>query len=84
MVISLTLCLSSYLVSLSGALAVLNVVPCYALDGQWILCAFIELAIKPYITDQWLRGAVYRTILTAGTLLLAANIAVGLWTLFAS
>ncbi|KAI8498651.1 Membrane-bound transcription factor site-2 protease [Branchiostoma belcheri] len=31
-----------YLISLSGALAVLNVVPCHALDGQWILSALVD------------------------------------------
>jgi len=74
-----------YLVSLSGALAVLNVVPCYALDGQWILLAFSELsAIKWCVRDERIRVALYRTVLTSGTLLLAANILVGLWVLFIS
>ncbi|XP_065837409.1 membrane-bound transcription factor site-2 protease-like isoform X2 [Oscarella lobularis] len=32
----------TYLISLSSALALLNAVPAYFLDGQWILCAAIE------------------------------------------
>lgn len=70
--------------SLSGALAILNVVPCYALDGQWILLALTELAVKPCVRDDRLRGALCRTVLASGTLLLAANIVVGLWVLFVS
>ena len=72
--------------SLSGALAVVNVVPCYALDGQWILLAFTELAINRCVTVDScrLRGAIYRTVLVSGTLLLAANIVVGLWVLYDS
>ena len=70
--------------SLSGALAVLNVVPCYALDGQWIFLALTELlAVKRYC-DSRLRVAVYRTVVTLGTLLLTANIVVGLYVLFTS
>ena len=28
-------CLRRYVFSMSGALALMNIVPCYALDGQW-------------------------------------------------
>lgn len=73
---------SRYLISLSGALAILNVVPCYALDGQWILSAFIELTMKSLIKSPEMRTLLYSVIVSFGTLLLGANIVIALWVLF--
>ncbi|XP_013407159.1 membrane-bound transcription factor site-2 protease isoform X2 [Lingula anatina] len=73
-----------YLISLSGALAILNVVPCYALDGQWILLAFIEYTLRSTIPDSDIRGLIYSVIILFGTLLLTANIVIAMWTLFAT
>ena len=70
-----------YLVSLSGALAILNVVPCYALDGQWILQGFIELSLHGTLGPA-ARARLYAAVLLAGTALLGANIAIALWVLF--
>jgi len=70
-----------YIVSLSGALALLNVVPCYALDGQWILTAFVELLLYRIIPDEETRGLLYTVIVLFGTLLLALNIVIAMWTL---
>lgn len=71
-----------YLISLSGALAILNVVPCYALDGQWILLAVIELTTSSLIKSRHNRNLLYNIILIFGTSLLGANIVIALWVLF--
>ncbi|KAK7494826.1 hypothetical protein BaRGS_00013953 [Batillaria attramentaria] len=71
-----------YLISLSGALVILNVVPCYALDGQFICHAFIELALRSSVPDPDLRGAIYTLIILFGTLLLALNVIFAMWALF--
>ncbi|KAK2550231.1 Membrane-bound transcription factor site-2 protease [Acropora cervicornis] len=70
-----------YLVSLSGALALLNMVPCYALDGQWALFAFVDHTLTSYISQEDQRNMLCNVILTLGTLLLASNIMLALWTL---
>lgn len=71
-----------YLISLSGALAIINVVPCYALDGQWICRAFTEMTLRPFIADAEIRNLVYSVILIYGTLILLANVTIAMWTLF--
>ncbi|XP_068757031.1 membrane-bound transcription factor site-2 protease-like isoform X1 [Montipora capricornis] len=70
-----------YLVSLSGALALLNMVPCYSLDGQWALFAFVDHLLTSYIPLEDQRNMLCNIILTLGTLLLASNIMLALWTL---
>ncbi|XP_031569993.1 membrane-bound transcription factor site-2 protease-like [Actinia tenebrosa] len=70
-----------YLVSLSGALALLNMVPCYSLDGQWALFALVEYSLVDLIPNEDQRNTLCNVILTLGTLLLAANITLALWTL---
>uniref|UniRef100_A0A1I8JHN0 Membrane-bound transcription factor site-2 protease n=1 Tax=Macrostomum lignano TaxID=282301 RepID=A0A1I8JHN0_9PLAT len=64
-----------YIVSLSGALALLNAAPCYALDGQWILAALLDILI---VGDAKLRRTVYKSVLTAGTGLLALDLLLAL------
>ncbi|NXP97400.1 MBTP2 protease, partial [Vidua macroura] len=68
-----------YLISLSGALAVINAVPCFALDGQWILNSFLEATLSSLIVEKQNRELVGFLILLAGSALLAANVALGLW-----
>lgn len=70
-----------YLVSLSGALALLNMVPCYSLDGQWALFALVDHTLISFIPNEDQRNMLCNIILTLGTLLLAANITLALWTL---
>uniref|UniRef100_A0A674K0A4 Membrane-bound transcription factor site-2 protease n=1 Tax=Terrapene triunguis TaxID=2587831 RepID=A0A674K0A4_9SAUR len=72
-----TMC--KYLISLSGALAVINAVPCFALDGQWILNSFLEATLASLIVEKQNRELVGFLILLAGSALLAANVALGLW-----
>ncbi|KAL3881289.1 hypothetical protein ACJMK2_027744 [Sinanodonta woodiana] len=71
-----------YLISLSGALVILNVVPCYALDGQWICHCFVEFSLQSTITDPEVRGLIYSLILLFGTFLLAINVIMAMWMLF--
>ncbi|XP_064618004.1 membrane-bound transcription factor site-2 protease-like [Liolophura sinensis] len=71
-----------YLISLSGALIILNVVPCYALDGQWICHAFIELSLRSTFPDREARGAIYTVVILFGTLLLLTNVFIAMCTLF--
>jgi len=71
-----------YVVSLSGALVILNVVPCYALDGQYICHALIELTLRPSVPDPEIRCQIYKLILIFGTVLLALNVILAMWTLF--
>ncbi|CAH1798451.1 unnamed protein product [Owenia fusiformis] len=73
---------SKYLISLSGALAILNVVPCYALDGQWILLAFIELTLRSTVTSQETRSLIYSILILFGSLLLGTNIFIAMFMLF--
>ncbi|XP_050391214.2 membrane-bound transcription factor site-2 protease isoform X2 [Patella vulgata] len=71
-----------YLISLSGALVILNVVPCYALDGQFICHAFIELMFKSTVPDREMRGLIFTLIILYGTCLLGLNVVMAMWTLF--
>ncbi|XP_034718686.1 membrane-bound transcription factor site-2 protease [Etheostoma cragini] len=68
-----------YVVSLSGALAVVNSVPCFALDGQWMLNALLEATLVTVVTDRQKRELIGFSLLLAGSALLAANVALGLW-----
>ncbi|XP_030624752.1 membrane-bound transcription factor site-2 protease [Chanos chanos] len=70
---------SKYLVSLSGALAVVNAVPCFALDGQWMLTSFLEATLSSVIVEKNNRELLGFFVLLGGSVLLAANVALGLW-----
>ncbi len=72
--------LSHYVVSFSGALAVLNVVPCFFLDGHHLARALSELVLVGRGADA-LRATVTLTFTVVGTALLVANIAVGVFQL---
>lgn len=72
-------CRLRYLVSLSGALAVVNAVPCFALDGQWMLNAFLEATLSSCLPEKSNRELLGFFILLGGSALLAANVALGLW-----
>lgn len=75
----LTAAVLRYLVSLSGALAVVNAVPCFALDGQWMLTAFLEATLSRLVLEKSNRELLGFFILLGGSALLAANVALGLW-----
>ncbi|KAF7250958.1 Membrane-bound transcription factor site-2 protease [Varanus komodoensis] len=63
----------------TGALAVINAVPCFALDGQWILNSFLEATLSKLVFEKQNRELIGFLILLAGSTLLAANVALGLW-----
>lgn len=71
-----------YIVSLSGALVILNVVPCYALDGQFICHALVELVLRSSVPDPEIRSLIYGLIILMGTMLLLLNVGLAMWTLF--
>ncbi|KAM6953542.1 membrane-bound transcription factor site-2 protease [Aplochiton taeniatus] len=68
-----------YVISLSGALAVVNSVPCFALDGQWMLSALLEATLVSVVTERQRRELIGFFLLLGGSALLAANVALGLW-----
>ncbi|KAI6078755.1 Membrane-bound transcription factor site-2 protease [Aix galericulata] len=68
----------------TGALAVINAVPCFALDGQWILNSFLEATLSSLIVEKQKRELLGFLILLSGSTLLAANVALGLWMKFQS
>ncbi|XP_054753404.2 membrane-bound transcription factor site-2 protease-like [Lytechinus pictus] len=72
-----------YLISLSGALAILNAMPCYALDGQWILMAAIEHFLPGWIPSPSDRNVIYSLIMIFGTIILIANVVLAMFTLVA-
>lgn len=74
-----TLC--TYFISLSSALALLNMVPAYFLDGQWTLMVLVELLLEKRIPDPKRRRQLCNGILIAGSLLLGSNILLAIWTL---
>lgn len=74
-----TLC--TYFISLSSALALLNMVPAYFLDGQWTLTVLVELFFEKRIPDAHKRQMICTCVLIFGSVLLTLNICLGIWTL---
>ena len=74
-----TLC--TYFISLSSALALLNMVPAYFLDGQWTLVVLMDLLLEKRIPDPKRRRQLCNCILISGSLLLGLNIGLAIWTL---
>ncbi|CAH8565404.1 unnamed protein product [Schistosoma turkestanicum] len=66
--------LCTYLFSLSGALVILNVVPCYSLDGQWILKAFLDLFLPGILPSRPKRNMIFTTVLILGSSLVGLNL----------
>ena len=63
-----------YLASLSGALALFNVVPCYHLDGQFILSSLVEILLPPSRFSRTWRDVAYYGCRFMGTTLLVLNV----------
>lgn len=74
-----TLC--NYFVSLSSALALLNMVPAYFLDGQWTLTVLVDLFLEKRVPELERRNLICNCILASGSLLLGLNLCLALWTL---
>jgi S2P endopeptidase len=66
-----------YMASFSGALAVLNVVPCFMLDGQHMTRVLVDICCNCY--DASVRSVLALTFTIVGTVLLVSNVIVGLW-----
>ncbi|KHJ74921.1 hypothetical protein OESDEN_25463 [Oesophagostomum dentatum] len=64
-----------YLFTLSLALGLLNSVPCYALDGQYIVITCVNWALR--MLSRRHRQQLISLILAMGTFLLIANVIVG-------
>lgn len=75
----LTIC--NYFMSLSSALALLNMVPAYFLDGQWTLTVLVDLFLEKRVPDLNHRNLICNCILASGSLLLGLNLCLALWTL---
>ena len=69
--------IATYIVSISSALALLNMLPAYSLDGQWALGALLEHVMP----EHPFRNKIANGILTTGTVLLVMNIIIGIWIL---
>lgn len=63
-------------VKLSGALGLLNMVPCFGFDGQYITDTLVEWCATGHLSKRKIRLVKF-SIMAAGTTLLAANIIVG-------
>lgn len=64
-----------YLFSISSALGLLNIIPCFALDGQWAFVSFFEYFYGK--NHRW-KERVCMSVLYVGTLLVFSNVALGL------
>ena len=73
--------LSTYFISLSSALALLNMVPAYFLDGQWALTVLVDLCFETRIPDPQKRNRICNCILVVGSVLLGLNLCLAIWTL---
>ena len=73
--------LSTYFISLSSALALLNMVPAYFLDGQWTLTVLVDLCFEKRIPDPQSRNWICNCVLVAGSVLLGLNLCLAIWTL---
>jgi len=70
--------LCMYLISISSALAILNMVPCFCLDGHQTLLILLEIYFP---TSPKLRSTLGTVILMFGSLLLISNITIACYSL---
>ena len=80
--------LNRYLVAFSGAIGLLNLVPCFALDGQYILAALLSVNKREsnqFINaNQTKKPTLYLLIMSFGTILLCLNLICSMFNLFSS
>lgn len=69
--------LFTYIASISSALALLNIIPAYALDGHWALNVLLECLMPQNVR----RTKIANVILTFGSSLLVLNILAAFWKL---
>ena len=65
-----------YIISFSAALALLNAVPSYGLDGQWILSAVVEISGQWFGLKHRHKEEIKFFVLAFGTFILAVNIVI--------
>ena len=70
-----------YCISLSGALALLNMIPTFALDGQWTFMAFVDEYLQCFIQSKEAKNKLFTTVFTLCLLLLLSNIIMAFFTL---
>jgi S2P endopeptidase len=68
-----------YFISLSFALGLLNSVPAYFLDGQWIITALIDFFFRTWSEET--RNKLTSTVLAMGSILLLLNVVLGLYSI---
>ncbi|XP_076375774.1 membrane-bound transcription factor site-2 protease [Megalopta genalis] len=66
--------LCKYITMFSAGLTVVNVLPCFFLDGQYIMDAFVCYTLKYTRQNKRLRQPIVRAFRSIGTLLLSINI----------
>ena len=71
-----------YCVSLSSALALLNMLPVFALDGQWTFIAFVETYFSSYVENPFTRNRLYTLVFLSTTILLILNVLLAFTSLF--
>ena len=71
--------LAYYIASFSGALAVLNVVPCFMLDGQHMIRVLVELLCPSFETR--VKQTMILSFTIIGSLLIIVNLVVGICSL---
>ena len=76
------------MIAFSGAIGILNLVPCFALDGQYILAALLSVNKKDnnqFINSNEAKKPIaYISIMTFGTFLLFMNLLFSMFNLFSS
>ncbi|GMR39865.1 hypothetical protein PMAYCL1PPCAC_10060 [Pristionchus mayeri] len=75
--------LSKYMLAFSLALGLLNALPCFALDGQFIVYTVVHTYLRTTMPKKR-RSSLIRALLCYGTLILVGNIGVGFWRLYRS
>lgn len=77
-----------YIIAFSGAIGILNLVPCFALDGQYILASLLSVNKKDnnqfVNSNETKKSTVYIIIMFFGTFLLLANLVFSMFNLFSS
>ncbi|GMS88246.1 hypothetical protein PENTCL1PPCAC_10421, partial [Pristionchus entomophagus] len=75
--------LSKYMLAFSLALGLLNALPCFALDGQFIVYTVIHTYLRTRLPKKR-RSTMIRLLLCYGTFILIGNICIGFWRLYHS
>ncbi|GMT17520.1 hypothetical protein PFISCL1PPCAC_8817 [Pristionchus fissidentatus] len=75
--------LSKYLIAFSLALGLLNALPCFALDGQFLVYTLVHSYLRTHLPKKR-RSSLIRLLLCYGTFILIGNIGIGFYRLYKS